>query len=179
MWEANAIGSQNSPTKCSREPIEWLIPTYLLRFPIVSDVLQWLGCKANSNDNLQQLMFSGKTVCVLLCDENDELNPNCFKEYINLAILYGYNISVIYTLGEETTIQGLQITGPLKTLLWKSSLPLNLVMKQMPDPDDKMVTVITEPVKIVQISTAETTVVDYYLNKIVENVKLLGRPRAY
>ena len=161
--------------------MEWLVPKHLLRFPILTDILRWLGCTENTSENLQQKMFTGKQICVLLSEEtqieNSPIDPECFKTYINLAITYGYNISIIHTVGEES--EGLQLSAPLKSLLWKASLPLNFVFKQLPEPRQRLVTFITPPVKIIRISDAKTSVVDYYLDKIIKTIPdINSHPRA-
>ena len=96
-----------------------LVPNNLLRFPIISDILCWMGCNINNKKNLQHLMFKNKKICCLISHDADypNLNKDALRYYINLAILYGYSISMVYTAEEEHLENNLQINGPLKTIL--------------------------------------------------------------
>ena len=177
VWEKNLQDSPNSSPIQQNEPIEWLVPNNLLRFPIISDILCWMGCNINNKKNLQHLMFKNKKICCLISHDADypNLNKDALRYYINLAILYGYSISMVYTAEEEHLENNLQINGPLKTILWNTSIPLSMIFKQMPEPNVNLTTVITQPVNLVKTTTAETSVVDYYLEKILDKMKGLNK----
>ena len=172
LWDKHNNDSPNSSPTQTNEPIEWLVPINLLRFPIISDILRWLGCTINTNKNLQNLMFNNRKICCLISHDTNYSNfdKKSLRNYINLAILYGYSISMIYTVEEDQLENSLQINGPLKTLLWNTSMPLSLIFKQMPEPNVELTTVITEPVSLVKTTTAQTSVVDYYMEKIVDKM---------
>ena len=50
-----------------------------------------------------------------------------------------------------------------------------MIFKQMPEPNVNLTTVITQPVNLVKTTTAETSVVDYYLEKILDKMKGLNK----
>jgi hypothetical protein len=177
-----------------RHQVTWLVSENILRFPIVSDFLIWLGCQPYNQKNLQHLMFLGKNIALLLTNESipieldgnlgyesqdfmqenqdiSYINTSKFRRIIKYGIKYGYTLSFVHTCGEYRD-QHL-INPVIKSLFWKLSIPIDTALSPFPHTSRKCTTIISEGIKLMPSNTIDNNLVEFYNNKLKQEINTI------
>ena len=167
LESTHALRSPNGTKRLnSCAQIEWLVSDRLLRFPIISDILRWLGCRPLTNATVQQCLFEQKNVCVLVPFPESEERELATSTYIRLCMHFGYNLCPVVSYGESAATQTVKLHDAFHGLLLSMCIPMNILLSPFINPSTKMTIVVTQSVRILQVSDPADDTVEYYRSRI-------------
>jgi hypothetical protein len=175
LEETRMQGSPDDPVHLSSEPeVTWLVPEELLRFPVVADVLRWLGCVPYQDATLVYLLSERRNVCVLLGRDGGD-DATVYDGYIKRCMRVGYQLCPIVTRHDAPSTPLICLNNTLRELLWKLCIPADNVVTPYINFKQPVHVRIPESTRITAMSRCEASTVVFYRNCIATTLGRSGR----